>query len=42
MTTTYELHPDGFLLESAPYGDGIFWRPDLPLLGRGATGEVAR
>ena len=42
MKFEYMLHPEGFLLESAPFGDGFFWRHDIPVLGSGGCGEVAR
>ena len=42
MELEYMLHPDGFLMEPAPFGEGFMWIPSLPVLGSGAAGQVAR
>ena len=42
MSFEYTLHPAGYLLNPAPFGDGFLWGHNLPLLGSGISGQVAR
>lgn len=42
MNYEHTLHPAGYLLNPAPFGDGFFWSHKLPLLGAGAMGQVSR